>query len=507
MIINRLKGITVMFPFFKNETRTNVLEQSSLTLLVLFFIAYSSSSYSHNIGYPYGSLGINPQMGDMTLERCRTSVWHIGGHDLSVGEYKQNCYYYHEVPNPEVFASGSFATANNNGSSTCPSNNTKNPINIATGNKYFALHDIIGLGVNPLTFSLFYNTNTKKSPWTSAYSQSLVVGIDDIAAIRPDGQILSFRMNATVNGLVYTSGQSQNPTRLEQLSTNDFGRAYKLTLPDGTVEYYRGYDKKLHSIDYLNGISHTLTYLTNGVFINRSSVFPSSNDSLSIARTDNKVTGVVFGGVYFKYNYDTVNGIDRLTTVTYSDDTTRTYLYENTTFPHYITGILDENGNRISSVQYDSVGRAISSEMGELNSGIERSQIEYHEDGTRTVTNALGKQNIYHFTEFNGEYKMTQVEGQASENCASANQAYTYDTNGFMASKTDWKGNVTSYIHNDRGLETSRTEASGTPEAHTISTEWHATFNLRTKLTEPERETVYVYDAEGRLTSTEVSPR
>jgi YD repeat-containing protein len=102
---------------------------------------------------------------------------------------------------------------------------------------------------------------------------------------------------------------------------------------------------------------------------------------------------------------------------------------------------------------------------------------------------------------------MTQVEGLPSQNCASANQAYTYDANGFMASKTDWKGSVTTYTHNDRGLETSRTEASGTPQARTITTEWHVTLNLRTKITEPERETVFAYDTQGRLTSTEVTPR
>jgi YD repeat-containing protein len=259
---------------------------------------------------------------------------------------------------------------------------------------------------------------------------------------------------------------------------------------------------QLLSIRYPNGLSHSLSYGTDTITITR------KNDSLALGLTGDNVTSVTLpDGSVINYTYDTAGGFERLRTVTYADNTTRTYAYDNASFPSYITSIQDANGNTISTVQYDSEGRAISSEMGELNSGIERSQIEYHEDGRRTVTNALGKKNTYHFTQFNGEYKMTQVEGLASENCASANQAYTYDTNGFMASKTDWKGNVTSYIHNGRGLETSRTEASGTPEARTITTEWHATFNLRTKVTEPERETVFIYDPNGRLLSRQVQPR
>jgi YD repeat-containing protein len=128
-------------------------------------------------------------------------------------------------------------------------------------------------------------------------------------------------------------------------------------------------------------------------------------------------------------------------------------------------------------------------------------------DGTRTVTNALGKQSTYHFTQFNGEYKMTQVEGHPSANCAGANKNYTYDANGFMASKTDWANNLTTYVHNNRGQELSRTEAAGTPQARTITTEWHSEFNLPIKISEPERETVMTYDANGRLLSREIKEK
>jgi YD repeat-containing protein len=394
------------------------------------------------------------------------------------------------LPSHSLSAPAPLASANNNGQSGC-NNYTPHPINISTGSKFFVQSNFIGRGINPLRFSIYYNSNSSEAVWTSNYRQSLIITSDVIESKRTDGQVLAF----TVSGGVITAPSQ----RSERLVFN--GDSYELTFSNNTLESYNTAGQLL-SIRYPNGLTHTLNYGTDTVTITR------KNDSLVLGLTGDNVTSATLpDGSVINYTYDTAGDFDRLRTVTYVDNTTRTYAYDNASFPSYITSIQDANGNTISTVQYDSEGRAISSEVGELNSGIERSQIEYHDDGTRTVTNALGKQNIYHFTQFNGEYKMTQVEGQASANCASANQAYTYDANGFMASKTDWKGNVTRYIYNDRGLETSRTEASGAPEARTILTEWHATLNLRTKVTEPERETVFVYDAEGRLTSTEVSPR
>jgi YD repeat-containing protein len=70
-----------------------------------------------------------------------------------------------------------------------------------------------------------------------------------------------------------------------------------------------------------------------------------------------------------------------------------------------------------------------------------------------------------------------------------------------MTSKTDWQGNVTSYTRDSRGLELSRTEANGTPEARTITTEWHSNYRLPVKITEPGKITEYTYDAQGRQLS------
>jgi hypothetical protein len=313
------------------------------------------------------------------------------------------------------------SVADNDGNSP---NNTCYPMNIATGNKFFVQRDFNGQGVSPLRLHFFYNSTSSKSIWIASYFQVLIFTNNVVQAKREDGQILTFNVNGgmIVNGQVMSFNTSDavisaESQREERLVFN--GSIYELTLSNNTQESYSS-EVQLLSIRYPSGLTHSLSYAANTVTITR------KNDSLVLGLTGDNVTSATLSdGSVINYTYDTANGFYRLLTNTYDDNGTCTYLYENTTLLSYITGILNENGNRASSVQYDSEGRAISSEAVPLNSGIERTQIQYNTDGTRTLTNALGKQNIYHFTQFNGEYKMTQVEGQASENCASANQAYT----------------------------------------------------------------------------------
>jgi uncharacterized protein RhaS with RHS repeats len=58
-----------------------------------------------------------------------------------------------------------------------------------------------------------------------------------------------------------------------------------------------------------------------------------------------------------QYSYDAAG---RLSTVTNADSTTRTYLYENASFPNALTGLNDETNTRYSTWGYDSQGRATS---------------------------------------------------------------------------------------------------------------------------------------------------
>ena len=267
--------------------------------------------------------------------------------------------------------------------------------------------------------------------------------------------------------------------------------AWRFTTRSGDIEDYSA-DGKLLSITATNGTKQELFYDVNTGLL--SSVKDSTGRELLFAYTGNQLSSVtVDGNKTTSYAY---NSLGLITTVTRPDNTTRIYHYEDTRFPTALTGITDERGKRYATWTYDAQGRAISSEHA---GGAEKTLLAFNADGSTTVTNALSKQTIYRFSDIAGARRVTKVEGQPTANCAGANQDYTYTNEGWIASKTDWKGIKTTYQYNTLGQETSRTEAFGTPEARTITTEWHPTLFVRTKVTEPEKETMYNYDANGHL--------
>ncbi len=132
--------------------------------------------------------------------------------------------------------------------------------------------------------------------------------------------------------------------------------------------------------------------------------------------------------------------------------------------------------------------------------------VAYNADGSSTVTNELGKNATYRFTNFGGVKRVKAIEGEPSPNCSASNSSYTYNDRGQVLTKTDAKGLSTTYSYNDRGLKVSRVEASGTPLARTITTEWDPSRFLKTKVVEPTRTTLYTYDAQGRPLSQQTTP-
>lgn len=158
---------------------------------------------------------------------------------------------------------------------------------------------------------------------------------------------------------------------------------------------------------------------------------------------------------------------------------------------------------------YNSYGQAVSSE---LSGGAERVDVTYtgssNKISSATLVNALGKSTSYTFTEVGPRNlrRVTAVDGHESVNCEAASRHTTYDDNGLIVSKTDWKGTTTAYIRDGFGREIKRIEAAETAEERVIITEWHPEFNVPAKVTTPESVTDYSYDSSGRLLGKKVAP-
>ncbi|MHB1241665.1 MAG: hypothetical protein ACYC18_14375, partial [Gammaproteobacteria bacterium] len=315
-------------------------------------------------------------------------------------------------------------------------------------------------------------------------------------AYRPDGRIETFNTSSASPPYTFTA----DPDVTDWVESTSTG--YTLHGSDGIDE---GYDStgKLIWLQPYGGLRQTLAYDAAGRlqtvtdFQGRQLTFAYNTQGTVASVTD------AAGNVY-SYQYDTnynLTGVSKPPQVTGGAPVTRQYVYEDASFPDALTGIIDEDGNRFATWSYDSEGRAVSAQQ----AGGARSYIFSYGSGSTLITDPLGTQRTFSYQTLHGVEKTVSVSGGKCDICGTSAQTQ-YDANGFVSSRTDFDGNVTTYSFNSRGLETSRTEAYGTPQARTITTAWDPNFRLPTQIAEPGRTTVFQYDSHGNLLQKTVSP-
>lgn len=267
---------------------------------------------------------------------------------------------------------------------------------------------------------------------------------------------------------------------------------------DGRIEKYDTGGRILR-IENQQGKGLTYTYDSQGKQLE--TITNDNGKGISLDYTDGKLTGVFHQAIAWYWLAYNENGL--LESISFPGGAQKTFRYEDSRFPNALTGVTDEAGRVYSTFTYDDQGRAIRTEH---NGSAEAVDVEYVDTNTRRLTNALGKSTTYTFSDVGNGKRITSIDGEASVNCAAANKGYTYDANGFVASETDWEGNVTTYTRDNLGRELIRTEAAGTASEQAITTEWHSELNVPVKVTTPEDVTVYTYDSSGRLLGKKVTP-
>ena len=398
----------------------------------------------------------------------------------------------------------------NNGAEQCE-NFQGNPVNVGTGNNFERHEDYRGGGPFPLRFERAYNSDVSVTStamgrhWRHNYARAIKI-------LKP-GAVKLLRADGRAYMAVLSKGQWRTDAditdRLSMLSDARGQRAgWRLTTSDNLTERYDAAGR-LISITTLSGQTQTLDYnLTaaaggddNPATLDK--VSDAAGRSLSFTYDNNQRLRTMTdpaGGVY-RYSH-AANG--NLSSVTYPnatpedkrDNPRRRYHYEDPNFPHALTGVTDENNTRFARWGYDSKGRAVFSEHA---GGAGRVDIRYNTDGSRTVTDALGRRQTYRFQIIEGVKRLAGIDGDACLACTRQARRTTYDAKGFVTSRTGFNGNITNYRYNARGLETARTEAAGTPSARTRATEWHPRLRLPVKITVDGKETALSYDSKGRL--------
>jgi YD repeat-containing protein len=430
-----------------------------------------------------------------------------------------------------------------------PCNSTPKPINIITGNKYLDVVDVPANGSSPLQFIRHYNSvgnyqyqnsfgtsgktrNPLGPRWTHNYYQGLTVSANEARYSLNNGQTFIFRL---------VSGNWQPDAdidyRLEELTTAGIRTGWKITTPADEIETYSPIGDLQAISSPQDGISLSFAYSCKTVNASCPVATPAAiapDEGFLIRVTDSFGRSLNFtyndygkmvsmadtAGKVTSYQY---NSNDALKTVIYPDETPtistdnpkKTYIYgndpgesantSNVVQPFVLTGIVDENGIRYATYRYNGNGKAISEYS---NGNIDSYGLAYAPDGSNSaVTDPLGSTRTTHLTTVLGVVKSTGSDQPGGSGCSTASSAISYDANGNVASRTDFNSHRTNYTHDlIRNLETSRTEGltaagANTPQTRTITTEWHPTFRLPTKITEPGLETSYGYDSKGNTTS------
>ncbi|MGB6686312.1 MAG: DUF6531 domain-containing protein, partial [Terracidiphilus sp.] len=382
------------------------------------------------------------------------------------------------------------------------SNGTGDPISICSGDVFEEVTDYQTAGQNKLSYIRYYNslsvagTNATDlgTNWRSNYDRFLqIISSSLITAERPDGQEINFYNNG---------GGSWTPDSDVDDTLTQAGTTWTLTDHNDTTEVYvangAGTAALLQSMTLRNGYTQTMNY-TNGQLVgvtdsyNRQLAFTYSNGTVSTVTTPD--------GLVLTYGYNSViNPNDQLASVSYSTSpvTSQHYLYQNANQPYALTSIQDENGATYKTWTYDSFQRGLTSQMG---SGANLFTVTYNDTNlTRTVTNALGVTDTYTLVYLQNDLKITNVSRAATSTTAAATETFSYDSNGYLNSQTDWNGNQTTYVNDSHGDPTTINEAVGSSVARTTTIEYDSTWvQLPDSITTPGLTTTFTYDGSGEV--------
>lgn len=332
-----------------------------------------------------------------------------------------------------------------------------NPCHAGTGNKTQTETDYVG-GDDVPTYTRTYNSALQNDfgygyGWTP---ESMVAiypkGTAGVAVRFGNGRELLYTQ--TLVGLWHN-----DPDIRIHLSKDATG--YTLFYPDGSTDRFGLTGLRTRHTNSLGQVT-TFGYTATGALSSITGPF-GHKLTLTYDGAGHLSTLTDPAGQNTTYAYDAKAN---LTKVTYPGGKYRSCRYEDSRFPHQLTGILDETGTRFATFAYNAIGQAVTTQHAQTDNPVpqERFTLNYDSDTQTTVTDAAGNAETYAFASQNG---IKLLVGRTGADGKTMTQAFNAANQ--LTSRTDEEGRTTAYTYTASGQLETRTEAYGTPQARTTT--------------------------------------
>lgn len=388
------------------------------------------------------------------------------------------------IPNPD----------RNLGAPACKDGCFGDPINAGNGNKFETVHDYVGSGGFPLAVAWTYNSVESANPMdqalrvfgkkrTAQYLQSIrrisAPGSVEIAHFtHADGKVSAFRRSGQ-NWIAFSG------SRLRLVASYTAGTVSGWTMNDGDGGTYKFLaNGRLQEIANRQGDINSLQYDMLGRL---AKVVDQAGRELVYAyNASGFVDSIVLpDGGALEYEYDE-NGY--MTRTEYPDGSSRQYAYNETGLvaagaaEGLLTGVLDENGVRISTTTYDT-SKALETRLA---GGVDQASATYlpaanqQYNAQATIALPLQATRTLVLKPVNGAV-LPISSTTACPGCVSQVTTFSYDFYGFPDVVTR-NGTSTDHNYNARGFETQKIEAANVAAVkRTIQTDWLASLDVPTE--------------------------
>ncbi|WP_379653770.1 RHS repeat-associated core domain-containing protein [Pseudoxanthomonas sp. UC19_8] len=363
------------------------------------------------------------------------------------------------------------------------------PIDLRTGEYTYSEKDVTIHDIVPITVARSYRPHDMNrrefgigTSWNWGYTLSRpdTSSYDVIDLVLPNGSSVQFgRISGSGNQGEWRQAGSNTEfagallkTVYDSDPTQPWGRAYRLTLRDGSRMQFSSYnDIRVRWIEDRHGNRTSLVY-DAGLVVK---VISPSGRSISIDYDGNSRISTIAdsAGREWVYQY---NSDGLLSDVTYPDSTTKHYSYKTVKQGgalslHRVEAVTDQRGIRILLNEFEVVSGAVTGRV------IKQTQadggeitIDYaHVDGATTgtlVTKPDGSKRRFIFNALSA-YPTSITEGYGTSKARTTN--FERNSNGLLTAITDPLARRTEYAYNLDGQPISVKELAGTSMEREVS--------------------------------------